>query len=162
MKNIELFTDGAARGNPGNGGYGALLVFRDERGQVHERELSAGYVLTTNNRMELMGVIAGLEALNQPCCVRVRTDSEYVANAFNKDWISGWVRNGWKNSQKKAVKNDDLWKRLLAAMEPHDVSFEWVKGHAGHPENELCDSLATSAADGPGKLEDEGYLRSLQ
>ena len=162
LKNIDLFTDGAARGNPGPGGYGALLLFEDESGQLHRRELSAGFDLTTNNRMELMGVIAGLEALNQACRVTVHTDSEYVANAFNKNWIEGWVKRGWKNSQKKPVKNDDLWRRLLAAIEPHEVAFEWVKGHAGHPENELCDELATSAADGDGRHTDEGYIRSLQ
>lgn len=162
MKNIDLFTDGASRGNPGPGGYGALLVYTDESGQIHSRPLSGGYKLTTNNRMELMGVIAGLEALTQPCRVTVYTDSEYVANAFNKGWIKGWVSRGWKTSQKKPVKNDDLWKRLLALLEPHEANFEWVKGHAGHPENELCDALATAAADGGDLAIDEGYIRSLQ
>lgn len=162
MKNIDLFTDGAARGNPGPGGYGALLLYTDGAGQLHQRELSCGYELTTNNRMELMGVIAGLEALTQPCRVSVHTDSEYVANAFNKNWIEGWIARGWRNAQKKPVKNDDLWKRLLDAAAPHKVTFEWVKGHAGHPENELCDTLATAAADAGDRLVDEGYTKSLQ
>lgn len=162
MKDVTVFTDGAARGNPGKGGYGALLLYTDAAGKSHSRELSAGYANTTNNRMELMGVIAALEAITQPCRVVVNTDSEYVANAFNKHWIEGWVKNNWKNSQKKPVKNSDLWKRLLAAMEPHDVSYQWVRGHNGHAQNELCDTLATTAADGDNLLQDEGYIKSLQ
>lgn len=156
MTQIKLFTDGAARGNPdGPGGYGAILQFRDASGQLHEREYSAGYKKTTNNRMELMAVIAGLEGLNRPCRVEVYSDSKYVTDAFNSKWIEGWIKRGWKNASGGAVKNPDLWKRLLKAMEPHEVIFHWVKGHNGHPENERCDKLATGAADGDELLDDE-------
>lgn len=157
MKHVDIYSDGSARGNPGNGGFGALLVFQAPGGVRHERELSGGFRLTTNNRMELLGVISGLELLKQPCDVTVHTDSQYIANAFNQHWIDGWLRKGWKGAGNKPVKNVDLWNRLLAAMEPHEVRFSWVKGHAGHPENERCDALATTAADGDGLAEDTGY-----
>jgi len=157
MTDIKLFTDGAARGNPdGPGGYGAILQFVDSEGVLHEKEYSAGYKKTTNNRMELMAVIVGLEALNRPCNVNVFSDSKYVTDAFNLHWIDNWVKKNWKASS-GPVKNPDLWKRLLKAMEPHQVTFNWVKGHNGHPENERCDVLATTAADGDGLLDDE-YL----
>ena len=155
MTEITLYTDGAARGNPdGPGGYGAILHFVDSNGIIHEREYSAGYKRTTNNRMELMAVIVGLEALNRPCKVEVISDSKYVTDAFNQNWIEGWVRRGWKNSQKQPVKNPDLWNRLLKACEPHEVTFTWVKGHNGHHYNERCDELATTAADGDSLLDD--------
>ena len=154
---VDIFTDGSARGNPGPGGYGAVMRFVDGAGKVHEKELSQGYEHTTNNRMELMAVIAGLEALKRPCDVTLYSDSQYVVNAFNQHWVDGWLKRGWKNSKKEPVKNSDLWKRLLEAKKPHSVSFHWVKGHAGHPENERCDELATTAADGPGKIKDEGF-----
>lgn len=145
---VKLFTDGAARGNPeGPGGYGAVLQYVDSKGELHEREYSAGYKKTTNNRMELMAVIVGLEALTKPCDVEVISDSKYVTDAFNQNWIEGWLKRNWKNSAKQPVKNIDLWQRLLKALEPHNVKFTWVKGHAGHPENERCDKLATTAAD---------------
>lgn len=156
---VEIFTDGAARGNPGPGGYGTVLRHVDALGRVHERELSQGYVRTTNNRMELMAVIAGLEALSQPCSVTLYSDSKYVVDAFNQGWIDGWLKRGWKNAKKEPVKNIDLWKRLLAAKEGHTVSFIWVKGHAGHADNERCDELATTSADGPGRVVDEGFER---
>lgn len=108
--------------------------------------------------MELLGVITGLEALNRPCSVEVYTDSQYVVNAFNQHWVEGWLKRGWKNAKKEPVKNKDLWQRLLSAKEPHKVSFHWVKGHAGHPLNERCDQLATDAADGKGKIVDEGFV----
>ena len=137
MMQVSIYTDGSARGNPnGPGGYGTILQYKDPRGTLHERELSAGYQKTTNNRMELMGVIAGLEALNRPCRVFLYSDSQYVVNAFNQNWIDGWIRKNWVTSRKEAVKNIDLWKRLLAAKQPHEVTFVWVKGHNGHPENE--------------------------
>ena len=154
---VEIFTDGSARGNPGPGGYGAVMRFVDSSGKVHEKELSQGFEHTTNNRMELMAVIAGLEALKRPCDVMLYSDSQYVVNAFNQHWVDGWLKRGWKNSQKQPVKNDDLWKRLLDAKKPHRVEFVWVKGHAGHPENERCDALATAAADGEALIEDEGF-----
>lgn len=147
MDDVIIHTDGSARGNPGPGGYGCILQFTDAQGTVHTSERSAGYRLTTNNRMELMAVIVGLEALKRPCNVIVWSDSQYVVNAFNQHWIDGWLKNNWKNSQKKPVKNGDLWKRLLQAKSPHTVTFKWVKGHAGHELNERCDELATTAAD---------------
>lgn len=155
--NVTIYTDGAARGNPeGPGGYGAVLQFVDSRGELHEKELSAGYKRTTNNRMELMAAIAGLEALVKPCRVELVSDSKYLTDAFNQNWIGGWLKRGWKKADKSPVKNVDLWKRLLKAMEPHEVHYSWVKGHDGHPENERCDRLATTAADGEDLLEDEG------
>ena len=157
MRHVDIYTDGAARGNPGRGGYGALLFYIDQAGNKHERELSGGFESTTNNRMELLGVISALEALKTPCNVTVYTDSQYVCNAFNEGWIDGWVRRGWRTANKKPVKNEDLWKRLLASIDGHEVSFVWVKGHAGHPENERCDMLATTAADSAHLQVDEGY-----
>lgn len=155
---VKIFTDGAARGNPeGPGGYGAILQYVDQKGMLHEKELSGGYVKTTNNRMELMAVIAGLEALNRPCRGEVISDSKYVTDAFNKHWIDGWLKKNWKGAS-GPVKNVDLWKRLLKAAEQHKITFTWVKGHDGHPENERCDVLATSAADGDGLLVDPGVM----
>lgn len=152
---VSIYTDGSARGNPdGPGGYGTILQYVDTNGTLHEKEISAGYKKTTNNRMELMAVIVGLEALNRPCEVELYSDSKYVIDAFLQDWVGSWQKNAWKNSQKKPVKNVDLWKRLLEAKKQHQVHFNWVKGHAGHPENERCDKLATSAADGGNLLDD--------
>lgn len=154
---VKIYTDGAARGNPdGPGGYGTVLEYTDTKGKLHTRELSQGYRRTTNNRMELMAVIAGLEALNRPCEVELYSDSQYVVNAFNQHWIEGWIKKGWKRGKNEQVKNVDLWKRLLAAKEPHTVTFIWVKGHNGHPQNERCDELATGAADGNDLIADEG------
>ncbi len=157
LMRVEAWSDGSSRGNPGPGGYGAVLRYTGPDGRAYERELSAGYRRTTNNRMELMGAIAALEALRRPCAVTITTDSQYVCNAFNKNWIGGWLRRGWKTASKQPVKNVDLWKRLLTACDPHEVTWAWVKGHAGHPENERCDELATAAADGTGLLEDVGF-----
>lgn len=154
---VKIYTDGAARGNPdGPGGYGTVLEYVDTKGELHVKELSQGYVKTTNNRMELMAVIAGLEALNRPCRVEVHSDSKYVVDAFNQHWVDGWLKKGWKRGKNEPVKNVDLWKRLLAAKERHEVTFHWVKGHDGHPQNERCDTLATTAADGENLLTDEG------
>ncbi len=146
---VTLYSDGSSRGNPGPGGYGTILRYRAPSGTVHEKEFSAGFSCTTNNRMELLGAIVGLEALKRPCNVTLYSDSQYLVNAFNQNWVAGWLKRGWKNAQKQPVKNVDLWKRLLAAKEPHTVTFVWVKGHAGHAENERCDALATAAADNP-------------
>ena len=152
---VSIYTDGAARGNPdGPGGYGTVLEYVDSKGKLHVKELSEGFEKTTNNRMELMAVIAGLEALNRPCDVNLYSDSKYVVDAFNKNWITGWIKKGWKRKKNEPVKNIDLWQRLLKAKEPHNVTFNWVKGHNGHPQNERCDELATRAADGDGLLED--------
>lgn len=146
---VKIYTDGAARGNPdGPGGYGTILTYVDTKGKEHIREYSQGYKKTTNNRMELLAAIVGLEALNRPCQVELYSDSKYLVDAFNQRWIDGWLKKGWKRGKNEPVKNVDLWKRLLEAKEPHEVTFIWVKGHHGHPQNERCDELATSAADG--------------
>lgn len=138
---VEIFTDGACRGNPGRGGWGALLRFGDR-----EKELFGGEAGTTNNRMELMAVIEGLNALGRPCSVAVTTDSQYVKNGITQ-WIHNWKRNGWKTAARKPVKNDDLWRRLDDAVARHQVSWHWVKGHAGHPGNERADDLANRGID---------------
>lgn len=137
---IEIYTDGACSGNPGPGGWGVFLKWRG-----HEKELSGGEPDTTNNRMELMAAIQALESLKRASAVDLHTDSTYVKDGITK-WIHGWKRNGWKTSAKKPVKNEDLWKRLDAALSDHQVSWHWIKGHAGHPGNERADELATTAA----------------
>jgi ribonuclease HI len=137
---VEIFTDGACKGNPGPGGWGAVIRSGDR-----EKELSGGEPLTTNNRMELLAAIRALEALNRPCEVTLWTDSIYVRDGISK-WIHGWRRNGWKTADRKPVKNSELWQELLAAAAPHKIEWRWVKGHAGHPENERADRLACDAA----------------
>lgn len=152
---VTIYTDGAARGNPdGPGGYGTIISYTDPAGTEHIREYSGGYKKTTNNRMELMAAIVGLEALNRPCEVTLYSDSQYLVKAFNEHWLEGWIKKGWKRGKNEPVKNVDLWKRLLKAKEPHQVAFMWVKGHDGHPQNERCDQLATSAADGKDLADD--------
>lgn len=152
---VKIYTDGAARGNPdGPGGYGTVIEYVDTKGQLHTREYSCGYKKTTNNRMELMAAIVGLEALNRPCEVELYSDSKYLTDAFNQHWIESWVMKDWKRGKNEPVKNVDLWKRLLDAKEPHKVTFIWVKGHDGHAQNERCDTLATTAADGEDLLDD--------
>lgn len=143
--NVQIYTDGACSGNPGPGGYGTILVYSDANNQKHEKELSEGFSCVTNNQMELMAVIVGLEALKKPCSVTIFSDSKYVVDAFNNKWIDGWIKKGWKTAGKTPVKNVELWKRLLSAKENHEVEFIWVKGHAGHEYNERCDSLAVTA-----------------
>lgn len=138
---VEIFTDGACSGNPGPGGWAAILRLGDR-----ERELSGGEASTTNNRMELMGAISGLEALKRPCDVKLYTDSRYVLEGATK-WIHGWKRNGWRTADKKAVKNVELWQRLAAAAAPHTVHWAWVKGHSGHAENDRADLLARMEID---------------
>jgi len=138
---VELFTDGACKGNPGPGGWGALLRFRGR-----EKELSGGEAHTTNNRMELMAAIEGLKAITRPCHVVLSTDSNYVKDGITK-WIFGWQRNGWRTADRKPVKNADLWQALLAAAKPHEIEWKWVKGHSGHAENERADQLASNAAE---------------
>ena len=156
MSKVQIYTDGSARGNPdGPGGYGAVLHFTDSKGQLHEKELSAGYKKTTNNRMELMAAIVALEALKEHCEVVLSTDSQYVRQGITQ-WIHNWKKRGWKTAEKKPVKNVDLWQRLDAALGQHKIKWEWVKGHAGHPENERCDELARAAASHPTQ-DDIGY-----
>lgn len=142
MKRVNVYTDGACRGNPGKGGWGAVLVY----GTI-EKELSGGEPLTTNNRMELSAVIAALSALKEPCEVTLTTDSQYVVNAIEKGWLANWQKNNWRKSDKSEVLNIDLWRSLLALLDTHKVTFVWVKGHNGHPYNERCDKLATAFAD---------------
>lgn len=139
MKEIELFTDGACSGNPGPGGWGAILRYNGI-----EKELSGGEENTTNNRMELTAVIEGLSALKEPCRVRLVTDSRYVADGIGKGWAASWRKNGWRKADKKPALNADLWERLLRLTELHTVEIEWVRGHNGHPENERCDALAVA------------------
>lgn len=139
MKTVEIFTDGACSGNPGPGGWGAVLRFAGK-----EKELSGGEKETTNNRMELTAVIMALSALKEPCKVKLTTDSKYVCDAINQRWVYGWRANGWRKADKKPTLNVDLWEELLPLLETHEVEFLWVKGHAGHPENERCDALAVA------------------
>lgn len=141
MKKVDLFTDGACKGNPGPGGWAALL-----RMGRHEKELVGGEVLTTNNRMEMSAVINGLSALIEPCAVTVHTDSRYVIDGMTK-WIDGWKKRGWVNASKQPVKNADLWHELIEAANRHSIRWEWVKGHSGHPENDRVDQLASDEAD---------------
>ncbi len=142
IKAVEIFTDGACSGNPGPGGYGVVLRY----GQA-VKELSGGEHETTNNRMELTGVIVGLSALKEPCKVTLTTDSKYVVDSITKGWVYGWKKKGWIKSDKKPALNVDLWEQLLPLLEKHEVTFVWVKGHAGHPENERCDRLAVEQRD---------------
>ena len=142
---VEIFTDGACKGNPGPGGWGALI-----RSGTSERELAGGEKLTTNNRMELTAAIEGLNALKRPCHVVLSTDSRYVMDGLTK-WIKGWQKNGWKTAAKQPVKNADLWQALLDAAKPHRIEWLWVKGHAGHPDNERADKLASDAAVAAGR-----------
>jgi ribonuclease HI len=140
MTRVEIFTDGACKGNPGPGGWGAVI-----RSGGHEKELSGGEQLTTNNRMELLAAIRALQALNRPCHVDLTTDSVYVRDGITK-WIFGWQKNGWRTASKQPVKNAELWQELLDASKPHRIQWHWVKGHAGHSENERADQLACTAA----------------
>lgn len=151
MKKVQLYTDGSCLGNPGPGGYGVVLQFNQ-----HTKELSQGYKMTTNNRMELLATIKGLEALTQACEVSLTTDSQYVKNGINQ-WIHSWKKNGWRTANKKPVKNVDLWQALDKAIAVHQVDWRWVKGHSGHRQNERCDELARSAAESRKLLEDKGF-----
>ena len=152
-KLVTIYTDGACLGNPGPGGYGVILLY-----QGHKRELSGGYRKTTNNRMEIMAAIVGLEALKERCEVTLYSDSEYLVNAMSKGWIQRWQANGWKRNKREKVLNPDLWERLLRLCELHEVQFSWVKGHGGTPENVRCDQLAVQAAQQPDLPVDEGYV----
>ncbi|MDX7985911.1 ribonuclease HI [Xenorhabdus sp. 12] len=152
-KQVEIFTDGSCLGNPGPGGYGILLRY-----QQHEKKLSGGYFRTTNNRMELMAAIVGLETLKRPCTVILTTDSQYVRQGITQ-WIHNWKKRGWKKADKSPVINVDLWQRLDKAISQHDIDWRWVKGHTGHRENEICDELARTAAGSPTQA-DEGYTES--
>ena len=141
MQEVHIFIDGSCLGNPGPGGYGAILVYGD-----HRKEIAEGYAATTNNRMELLAPIKALAVLKKPCKVILTTHSQYVKNRINQ-WIINWRKNGWKTSNKQPVKNADLWQALDLAVQPHEIDWRWVKGHSGHPENERCDDLAREAAE---------------
>lgn len=141
LKKVDIFTDGACSGNPGPGGWGAILRYCG-----HTLELSGGEAATTNNRMELTAVIEALRKLKEPCELTVYTDSKYVCDAFLKGWVDAWIKNSWRKSDKKPVLNPELWQALVSEISKHKYSFVWVKGHAGHPENERCDALATAQA----------------
>ncbi|MFD0895173.1 ribonuclease HI [Luteolibacter ambystomatis] len=152
MKRVTVYTDGACRGNPGPGGYGVVLIYGK-----HRLELSQGYAHTTNNRMELLAAITALEELSEPCEVELHSDSRYVIDALIKNWIKGWKAKGWKTSTGGPVKNQDLWVRLVNASAPHKMTWKWVRGHAGHTENERCDVLAVAAARERNLPEDAGF-----
>lgn len=154
---VEIYTDGACSGNPGRGGYGAVLRYKKENGEVVQKEISEGFEVTTNNRMELLAPIVALETLKKPCKITLTSDSKYLIDAIDKKWIEGWIAKNWKLNTKNPVKNIDLWKRLLKAMERHDIEFVWVKGHAGHEFNEICDRLAVNAYNSENLRTDEGY-----
>ena len=146
MKTVTIYTDGACSGNPGPGGYGVVLLHN-----AHRKELSGGEAQTTNNRMEILGAIIGLEALNQPCQVALYSDSKYLVDAIEKGWALRWRNNNWMRNKKDPALNADLWERLLNLLDKHQVSFHWVKGHAGNPENERCDALAREAIEALGE-----------
>ena len=154
MKQIHIYPDGSSRGNPGRGGYGTVVRYG-----AHIRELAQGFVKTTNNRMEILSAVAGLEILKEPCHVTVHSDSRYLVDAQSKGWVEKWKKLGWRKADKSAVKNVDLWMRLERAAAGHRIDWKWVKGHDGHEMNERCDLLATEAADGKrgGLLVDEGF-----
>lgn len=153
LKKIEIFTDGSCLGNPGPGGYAAILRYKQ-----NERILSEGYYRTTNNRMELLAAIVALEAVKEKCYITLYSDSQYLKNGI-MSWIFNWKKNGWKTSQKKTVKNADLWRRLDNVATVHQIDWHWVKGHAGHEENERCDVIAKEAANSPSKT-DEGFIEN--
>jgi ribonuclease HI len=151
-KKVSIYTDGGCLGNPGPGGYGVVLRYGP-----HEKRLSAGFRRTTNNRMEIMAAIAGLEALKDPCHVTLYSDSKYLVDAMTLGWVVRWKANGWRRNKKDMAVNVDLWERLLEVCQRHEVRFQWVRGHAGHPENEACDALANQAAARHDLLSDPGY-----
>ena len=154
LKQVVIYTDGACSGNPGPGGYGVVLLYNE-----HRKELSGGFRRTTNNRMELLGAIEGLRALNDRCSVKLHTDSQYVVNAIEKGWAAKWRANGWMRNKKEKAVNPDLWEQLLTLCQKHDVQFIWVRGHAGNRENERCDVLAVAASMKPNLPADEMYER---
>ena len=154
---IVIYTDGACSGNPGPGGYGAIMQYRE-----HRNELSGGFRRTTNNRMELLAVIEGLRALNRPCEVTVFSDSKYIVDAVNKGWARRWQANGWKRNKRERALNPDLWAELLKLLDKHTVTLRWVKGHAGNPGNERADALAVAASQSDNLAVDEGYEASIK
>ncbi|MGM9550778.1 MAG: ribonuclease HI [Clostridia bacterium] len=156
MKEVNLYTDGACSGNPGKGGYGAILTFNG-----HEKVMSEGFILTTNNRMELLAAIVGLESLKEPCKVKLYSDSKYLVDAIKNGWVYSWKNKGWKKSDGKKALNPDLWERVLKQLAIHDVELIWVKGHAGHDYNERCDALAVAAYNSSDLQHDSVYENTI-
>ena len=152
MKTVEIYTDGACTGNPGKGGFGAVLIYNG-----NEKQISRGYRKTTNNRMELLAAIEALSLLKEPCNVTLYSDSKYLTDAINQKWLDSWQKNGWKKADKKSVLNTDLWTRIIKLTETHNVTFVWVKGHAGNKYNEICDTLAVDAYQNHAENIDECY-----
>lgn len=152
MKTVEIYTDGACSGNPGEGGYGIVMIYNGAR-----KEASKGFKYTTNNRMELLAVIDSLKLLKEPCKVNLYSDSKYVVSAIREGWLVGWISKNWKNSKKEPVKNVDLWKDLIPLLEKHEIEFIWVKGHADNVENERCDELARLAIKNSPLIDDKGF-----
>jgi len=153
LPEVTVYTDGACLGNPGPGGWAAVLLFQEKR-----KELSGGFAQTTNNRMELTAALEALEALKRPCRVKLHSDSQYLINAVSKGWAEGWRKRGWMRNKKERALNSDLWERLLKAVSRHEVEWVWVRGHAGNPENERCDELAVQASQGHPEAVDQGFL----
>jgi len=154
-KKIEIYADGACKGNPGRGGYGCILIYGP-----HKKELSGGFRCTTNNRMEILAAVRAFEALKEPCEADFYSDSQYLIKAINDKWLDNWVRRGWKKADKSPVLNRDLWERLLKAMEPHEIRFHWVKGHAENEYNNRCDEMAGAAAEDTGNLQEDTGMAS--
>ncbi len=154
---VEIYSDGACSGNPGKGGYGTVLRYQKQNGDFVIKKLSQGFEKTTNNRMEILGAIVGLEALKAPCDVILTSDSKYLIDAIKQKWLENWIKRGWKTAGKKPVKNVDLWKRFLEAVKPHKIEYVWVKGHNGHEFNEICDKLAVAAYNGANLEKDDGF-----
>ena len=152
MKKVEIYTDGACTGNPGKGGYGAVLIYNKT-----EKQISKGFKNTTNNRMELLACIDALKMLKEPCEVSLYSDSKYLTDAINKGWLQGWIKNGWKKADKKKVLNVDLWMELTELIKKHTITFIWVKGHSGNKYNEICDRLAVDAYTNSAVFDDEEY-----
>ena len=164
MTQISIYTDGACRGNPGPGGYGCILRYVGPDGKIYEKELSAGFEATTNNRMEILAAVVALEALKRPCEIQLYSDSQYLVNAFRQGWLARWKKNAWFRDAKRRekVKNVDLWQRLEQVMQPHQVSFHWVKGHADNPFNNRCDEMAVQAAlDKENRKIGEGFVQEI-
>ena len=157
-KEVTIYTDGSCINNPGPGGWAAIIIDQETKTRT---EIKGGYQKTTNNRMEMTSVIMALEALSEPALINLYSDSAYVCNAFKKGWLASWVKNNWIKSDRKPVKNVDLWKKIQEKMTPHKVTFHWVKGHAGHPENERCDQLAQTEAKKRGLPIDQGFMNDI-
>lgn len=155
--NVDIYTDGACANNPGKGGYGIVMMYKDKNNLMHQKEFSKGYKLTTNNRMELTAVIDALNLLKKPCNIKLYSDSKYVVDAINQKWLDGWQNKNWKLNTKNPVKNIDLWKKYLIASKDHKIEFIWVKGHASNKYNELCDKLAVKARESDSLSDDEGF-----